>query len=257
MLGTIQPYRRWEVNMKWIYLSPHFDDVAFSCGGLVWEQTQSGNDVSILTICAGEPSPGPISRYAQSLHNRWETIRDPVPVRRVENQNSCQILGAKAINFSIPDAIYRRSAINHAYLYTSDGDLFSDFPAEEFHLIEDLKNELDHALPQSCEFVCPLALGGHVDHQLARSAAEALDRPIWYYADFPYLLDLNGTPVVIEENKTYKYFPISERGLQAWKNSIAAHASQISTFWTGEDQMRAVIQAYWEPLQGLAMWHSP
>ena len=25
---------------KWVYLSPHFDDVVLSAGGLVWEQTR-------------------------------------------------------------------------------------------------------------------------------------------------------------------------------------------------------------------------
>jgi LmbE family N-acetylglucosaminyl deacetylase len=257
MLGTIQTDYRWKVNMEWIYLSPHFDDVAFSCGGLVWEQTQSGNEVSILTVCAGEPSPGPISQYAQSLHNRWGVFQDAVVVRKVENQNSCQILGAKVVNFSIPDAIYRRSAINDAYFYRSDGDLFSAFPAEEIQLIEYLKNELSNALPQSCELVSPLALGGHVDHHLVRTAAEALDRPIWYYADFPYLLDLNGKTGDIDRKLIHKSLPISERGLEAWKDSIAAHSSQISTFWNGVDQMRGAIQAYWEPLQGLRIWYSP
>jgi hypothetical protein len=69
--------------MEWIYLSPHFDDVAFSCGGLVWEQTELGDEVSIWTICAGEPPPGPVSKYAQSLHDRWKTGPSAVSVVRV------------------------------------------------------------------------------------------------------------------------------------------------------------------------------
>ena len=112
--------------MNRIYLSPHFDDVAFSCGGLIWEQIRSGENVSIWTICSGEPPAEPISRYAESLHERWETGPDAVAVRRVEDINSNRLMGASSLNFSIPDAIYRRSILDAAPLYTADAELFTD-----------------------------------------------------------------------------------------------------------------------------------
>ena len=240
--------------MKWIYLSPHFDDVAFSCGGLVWEQVQSGDDVSILTICAGEPPPGPISRYAQSLHVRWETGQDAVSIRKAENFRSCQILGATAINFSIPDVIYRRSPLDGFPMCESDADLTAGLRPEEAQLVDDLKHMLGKALPQTCEIVSPLALGSHVDHLLVKTAVEALDRTVWYYADFPYLVGLDEIPLEIETEMSHELFPISKRGLTIWKASIAAHSSQISTFWADTDQMQEAVQTYWEPLHGLRLW---
>ncbi|MES0360796.1 MAG: PIG-L family deacetylase, partial [Anaerolineales bacterium] len=95
--------------MEWIYLSPHFDDIALSCGGLVWEQVKAGDKVSIWTICAGKPPPQPLSSYAQSIHKRWETNQEAVSVRRAEDILSSQRMGANPRYFSIPDAIYRRS----------------------------------------------------------------------------------------------------------------------------------------------------
>jgi LmbE family N-acetylglucosaminyl deacetylase len=59
--------------MDWIYLSPHLDDVVLSCGGLVWEQARQGERVEIWTICAGDPPPIPLSSFAASLHERWQT----------------------------------------------------------------------------------------------------------------------------------------------------------------------------------------
>jgi LmbE family N-acetylglucosaminyl deacetylase len=240
--------------MEWIYLSPHFDDVAFSCGGLVWEQVESGDKVSIWTICAGEPPPGLISLYAQSLHKRWETSREAATVRRAEDWLSNRQMGATSRNFSIPDAIYRRSPVDGTPMYTSDLELFSELRMDEIHLVEILKNELNQALPQVCELVCPLALGGHVDHRLVRIAAEELGKRMWYYADYPYSVnpeqDLNDS----DREMVHKRFPVSEMGLRAWEESIAAHSSQISTFWSNPDQMREAIRSYWEPIKGIRLW---
>jgi LmbE family N-acetylglucosaminyl deacetylase len=33
--------------MRWIYLSPHFDDAVLSCGGLIFDQAQAGTPVEI------------------------------------------------------------------------------------------------------------------------------------------------------------------------------------------------------------------
>lgn len=241
--------------MQWIYLSPHFDDVAFSCGGLVWEQVQSGDEVSILTVCAGEPPAGPISPYAQSLHDRWKTGLDAVSVRNVENVRSSQILGATAINLTIPDVIYRRSPLDDSPMCESDADLTAGLRPEEFQLIDNLRHDLEKNLPLNCKLVSPLALGGHVDHRLVRAAVEELGRRVWYYADFPYLIDLDETPQELEEVLNHKLFPISERGLEIWMASIAAHSSQISTFWAGKDQMREAVWTYWETFQGLRIWY--
>ena len=69
--------------MEWIYLSPHFDDVALSCGGLLWEQAQAGEGASVWTICAGEVPAGQLSPFAQSLHERWEKGQGAAVQRRV------------------------------------------------------------------------------------------------------------------------------------------------------------------------------
>ncbi|MEZ4728018.1 MAG: PIG-L family deacetylase [Caldilineaceae bacterium] len=40
-----------------IYLSPHLDDVALSCGGQIFGATRTGQRVLIVTITAGDPPP--------------------------------------------------------------------------------------------------------------------------------------------------------------------------------------------------------
>ena len=243
--------------MDWIYLSPHFDDVAFSCGGLVWEQTRLGENVSIWTICAGEPPPEPVSRYAESLHERWETGPDAVAVRRVEDVHSNRLMGVSSLNFSIPDAIYRRSLLDGAPLYTADAELFTELRSEEDYLVEILRDELEQALPQECELVCPLALGGHVDHRLVRSAAEQLARRLWYYADYPYTIEPDEDIHEDDQGIQPKVFSVSEAGLEVWQQAVAAHSSQISTFWSSTNEMQEAIRTYWELIKGVRLWHFP
>ena len=80
--------------MTWIYLSPHLDDAAFSCGGLIWEQVKAGETVEVWTICAGEPPEGELPPFARSLHDRWGTGGQTVARRRAEDQAACEVLGA-------------------------------------------------------------------------------------------------------------------------------------------------------------------
>ena len=242
--------------MEWIYLSPHFDDIALSCGGLVWEQVKSGDKVSIWTICAGKPPPEPLSSYAQSIHERWETSREAVSVRWAEDMLSSQRMGASPRYFSIPDAIYRRSPLDDSPLYTSESELFGDLCLEEAGLVDTLTRELQKSLPPASELVCPMALGGHVDHRLVRSAARELSLRMWYYADYPYIGQIDESKLSINPEMHQKVFPVSEAGLNVWVEAVAAHASQISTFWSDLDQVRDAIRSYWEPYEGIRLWQA-
>ena len=241
--------------MERVYLSPHFDDAAYSCGGLIWEQVQQGDRVSILTICAGTPPPGPISDYAQSLHTRWATGLEAVDVRAEENRYSSQILGAKVINLNIPDVIYRRSPADGSPICASDADLTAELRPEEGPLIDKLIDQLDKKIPLNSEITSPLALGGHVDHRLVRAAVERLGRPARYYADFPYLMELDPAESLLKGKMQHQLHPVSEMGLIAWQRSIAAHASQLSTFWNDVEEMRAAVEAYWALKRGLEIWY--
>jgi len=69
--------------VKWIYLSPHLDDAALSCGGLLWEQSQAGDEVAVWSICAGDPPPGRLSPFARSLQARWGTGSRSAAERRL------------------------------------------------------------------------------------------------------------------------------------------------------------------------------
>jgi LmbE family N-acetylglucosaminyl deacetylase len=244
--------------VNWIYLSPHFDDIALSCGGLVWEQMQAGNAVSIWTVCAGEPPTGALSPFAQELHARWKTGPTATSQRRAEDLASCQRLGASYRYFTIPDCIYRRHPQTEEFLYASEEALNGPLHPGDADTITALREILGQDIPAGVTIVCPLALGNHVDHQLTRAAAEALGRSLWYYADYPYVLRCKAqVEAMLQEGWKTKVIPISTEGLRAWQESIAAHGSQISTFWVGDKEMRLAVTEYMQWNKGTWLWSKP
>jgi LmbE family N-acetylglucosaminyl deacetylase len=243
--------------MDWIYISSHLDDVALSCGGLVWEQAQAGDATAIWTICAGDPPEGPLSPFAEELHARWGTGREAARLRRLEDQASCAYLGAVARHFSIPDCIYRRAISDGAPLYTSNQAIMGPLNPDEADLLRVLAAELADALPVEARLVCPLAIGGHVDHRLTRLAVESTGRRVWYYVDYPYILEAQeALEGLRQEGWKAKTFAVSENGLRAWENAVAAHASQISTFWPDLPAMQAALQAYHQDMGGVILWQA-
>lgn len=237
----------------WIYLSPHFDDVALSCGGLVWEQVSAGARVEIWTICAGEPGELPLSAFATALHARWQSGSAAVEARRLEDLAACQRLGAQPRHFSISDCIYRM-AHGH-FLYASEAALFGPLHPAETDLVNQLTADLWTSLPEKAHLVSPLGLGNHVDHQLTRLAAEALDLPLWYYADYPYVLSaMEQAALPAQACRTTLL--LSQPALLAWQDAVAAYASQISTFWRDESEMRQALLAYATRHGGIPLWRS-
>lgn len=252
---NIKIFLRYNGKMPWIYLSPHFDDVAFSCGGLLWDQAVQGKRVSIWTVCAGEIPPGELSPFAKELHERWELGENAPFTRREEDRNSTKRLGASYRYFSIPDCIYRHDPETGDFLYASEAALNGALQPGDIQVIYNLQAELSQSLPLKAILVCPLGLGNHVDHQLTRRVAEGLKRDLWYYSDFPYVLQNN---LYLEQmggvGWICQIFPISQAGLTAWMDSISAYASQISTFWENDHAMQQAVTDYVNSNGGVRLW---
>jgi LmbE family N-acetylglucosaminyl deacetylase len=241
----------------WIFLSPHFDDAVLSCGGMIWEQAAAGNRVEIWTICAGEPDAIPLSPFAAMLHERWGTGLQVIHQRRTEDEQACQLVGAAPTYFFIPDCIYRRGDdTSGEALYAYEDSLFGPLDPREEHLVESLANQLQRLISSTARIVSPLAIGNHVDHQLVRRAAELLDSAVWYYPDYPYVLNEENLPG-INKGWVETVFPLSTTGLSVWQQAVAAYSSQISTFWTSLDHMKTAISAYAHKMGGVCLWRPP
>ena len=253
--------------MHWIYISPHLDDAVFSCGGLIGQQARAGEKVEIWTLCAGDPPPDPLSPFARSLHNRWQTSQEAVAHRRREDQRACARLGVAFRHFPLPDCIYRRHPDNGAPLYASEEAIFGPVHPAETSRIRQFARKMRAQLPTGARIVAPLGVGDHVDHRFACALVDHLwtsdrdqlaggpDPEFWRYADYPY--------VVRRPDRIRRHIPdgfrplthsLTEPDLLAWVDAAACYQSQLSTFWSSHEDMETAIRAYASQHSGVRLW---
>jgi LmbE family N-acetylglucosaminyl deacetylase len=197
-----------------IFLAPHYDDVALSCGGSVARIAESGDTALIVTIFGGLTSE-PLTTFASDMHALWGVRpHDVIETRRAEERCAAETLGAESIWLDFPDAIYR------ADRYTSDLQLFGTIHPAEAELADTIHDALLSELSardlRPSAYYVPLAIGNHVDHQhvLAVGRLLAADgHDVWAYEDFPYA----GDP--------------------AWRASIEARAHAVTS---GNDRLEAL-----------------
>ena len=245
--------------MKWIFLSPHLDDVVFSCGGLIWDLIRGGQSAEIWTVCTADPPPGELSAFAAYLHQDWGLGRDAYRIRREEDQAACQILGAQSRYLSFLDCIYRRSP-GGDFLYDSEGAIFAGLDNRESVLIDQLTEMLDSILPEDIRLVAPLGIGNHVDHELVRKAANRLSVPTAYYADYPYAREPEGSQILDFLLSAADWSPeiktLSEAGIGKWIEACQAYSSQLGTFWENMDSLKTEIQLFSSQQGGISLWYT-
>jgi LmbE family N-acetylglucosaminyl deacetylase len=230
-----------------VYLSPHLDDAVLSCGGMIHQQARAGERVVVVTVCAGDPPPGPLSGFTLEHHSRWETPADAAAARRAEDRAALDRLRAEAVHLRTPDCIYRADPATGRHLYTSREALFGDVPPAEAALVERTAGEIAGVLRgvQSPRLYVPLGIGNHVDHQLTRRAAELRGGVFAYFEDYPYAAQEWGAASPAPGRAlTPETVPLSEADLAAKVEAIAAYVSQISTFWNGLAEMEAAVRQF-------------
>lgn len=205
-----------------ICLSPHSDDAALSCGGLLarsWEQRPQ-----VITVFAGPtPPPEQLTPYARRLHRSWGGQGDPMARRREEDRCAFQALGCEGVWWEYTDAIYRHPA------YDSEVAIFGP-PAAEEALEEDLYRRL--SAPEKGLFLFPLAVGHHVDHQLLFRMGWKLaqaGRRVAFYEDLPYVAWEDGPDARLDELPSSLHPQLLDVSA-SWPSKMAALSCYASQF---------------------------
>ena len=234
----------------YFYLSPHFDDVALSCGGQVFSHTAAGESVLVVTMTAADPSPELQSDIVQSLHNRWvnslggEPPAAIVAQRRAEDEAAFAVLRAEVLHLPFLDCIYRCSPESDELLYPGPMDMFgARHPADE---VDSTLAGALAALPTAGRVYLPLGVGGHVDHAIVRSVGETTFGNARYYEDYPYTMTPGAfetvLPAAARKDWAAEFVWLTEAALAAKTESVAAYRSQISSFFTGPDDLAAKLR---------------
>jgi LmbE family N-acetylglucosaminyl deacetylase len=236
-----------------IFVEPHFDDVALSCGGTVRGLADAGAPVLVVTLFAGSPGrEAEVTDFAAGQHERWGGADDPIEARRAEQRAALELLGAAWLPLDWLDAIYRGDQ------YLSDGDLFGPVKSGDAGLAAEIGTRLGALRGQNpgASWCAPLGVGNHVDHQLALAACR--DFPgLRLYEDFPYAARPGAVARRAAEIGARPAERVDVSGqLGAKIEAIGCYPSQIPTlFGDAESMARAVrdfaredemdVERYW------------
>jgi LmbE family N-acetylglucosaminyl deacetylase len=227
-----------------LYLSAHFDDVALSCGGQIFQHTAAGGSVLVVTVTAAEPPEGFRSPIVESLHRRWadSLAAEPeamVAQRRAEDRAAFSVLGADVLHLPFLDCIYRPDATGDP-LYPGPMDMFGSLNPADATVVEALAAALAD-LPAAGQVYLPLGVGGHIDHQVTRLAGESAFDDAAYYEDYPYTMAPGALeavlPLAARGDWPAETVWLSEAALAAKVAAVAAYRSQLSSFFTGPDDL--------------------
>lgn len=239
-----------------VFLSPHYDDIAFSCGGSVALLARDGMQSEIIVLFGAGPAPGAeLTPFAAENLRDWGlSAAEVIAARQAEERRAAEVLGASVSWLPFPDAIYRGDR------YLNNEDLFGEPAADEDGLANALVTAVTGAErdadPNTTRFYAPLAVGGHVDHRHAFRAGVALARSgwdVWFYEDLPYAL----RPGLLDQrlaSGSARFEPAATVAVESvWETKLAAilaYPSQLERTFSfagihgNRDEIAAVLDDY-------------
>ena len=177
-------------NYRHIFLSPHFDDVVYSCGGTLSVQVSSGLRPLVITVFSGTPSADqnltPLATQVIREMGYDNAVR-LAETRRKEDQAALDLLQVDYLWLEYQECIYRGS--NYTTKEQFMGGEVNPADAQIEHDLTQALLNIQKALPDVVWYA-PLGAGRHVDHQIVCSAADHLARSgskVYFYEDFPYV----------------------------------------------------------------------
>jgi LmbE family N-acetylglucosaminyl deacetylase len=172
--------------------------------------------------------------------------------RRKEEAAASAILGARDQFAPFLDAIYRGDR------YTSDAQLFGTPVVDDADLPGKIIASLDlGGVPNdSTRVYAPLAVGNHVDHQIAFVAGIELAKAgwdVWFYEDLPYALKSGAREARIDSSGfSFSSAAVVDVG-SVWQSkidAIMAYPSQLAVIFGyvgaghSREQIDAVMRSY-------------
>lgn len=232
-----------------VFLSPHLDDAVLSCGGLIYQLVQDGQQVRVITSMAGDaPQPPPDTPLVRDLHAIWKEGDNPFLARRKEDIEALHYLGAEVEHLTLMDCIYRENGVRQP-MYPTRTELFGEINPDDPAL-----TMMPPLPPETSVLYFPAAVGGHVDHQIVRLWGLSYRRrnpniPVKFYVDYPY----SRTPENVARAETYfreqgyrwtvEAIHLTEAAVVAKIHAIGLYVSQITTFWHSNDDLADGVRA--------------
>lgn len=221
-----------------LVLSPHLDDAAFSCGGLLAQLADAGWRTVLATAFTATVLPATGFALACQLDKGLDADADYMALRRAEDREAAAILGVADLRWlDLPEAPHRGYASAAALFgpLGPDDDIWRPLASRIAALLAELRPDL---------ILAPQGLGGHVDHLQTLRALQhaAADAPVAYYRDTPYAIrQPDAKPHVPAMPETV--VPISA-GLDRKIAAARAYTTQIGFQFQGASCLAARLREF-------------
>lgn len=167
-----------------LFVSPHLDDVVFSCGGALADLADRGWHTCLATVFTATVLPATGFALACQLDKGLPAELDYMALRRAEDRDAAAILGVADLRWlGFPEAPHRGYGSAPALFgpLLPDDEIWQPVAASLEGLIAELRPALIFA---------PLGLGDHVDHRQVIRAVQGVAGavPVAWYRDTPYAI---------------------------------------------------------------------
>ncbi|MGI3778582.1 MAG: PIG-L deacetylase family protein [Janthinobacterium lividum] len=222
-----------------LFVSPHLDDVAFSCGALASVLADAGWRTVLATVFTRSVVPAEGFALACQLDKGLGAEVDYMALRRDEDRAAARLLGfAECLHLDLPEAPHRG--------YGSAAELFAGVRGGDdvWRAVAEMLGGLEARVAPSL-VLAPQGLGGHADHrQVVRAVREAAGAPVWWYRDTPYAIR-HGEGTAPEEMAGLGGVAVAAGGGMARKVAAAcAYASQVGFQFGGAEGTAAALRAF-------------
>ena len=228
-----------------VVLSPHLDDAVLSCGALM---NHARKDMAVTVVTFFTEGGAPPYTLSARRYLRQTGAYDANKLylaRRAEDQAVLEGAAIGYLHAGLTEALFRHRTrprlgqlpwagrlipeLSHIYpiyrLHITHGQI-SPHDTSTLRCILDTINQL--SLNSSTLFLAPLAVGGHVDHMLVRTAAELSRKRVVYYSDFPYNMRYRADPSFVQRNALSQ---------ATWSHEVAAKLAFIRAYRTQVDAL--------------------
>jgi len=242
----------WKNLERVVILSPHLDDAALSCGGVLHALRDRVSTLVVSVCCATVRVVG--ADGSDKVSSRRGHVSSLL--RRREDIAAMRSVDTDFVHLSFADGIYRRSPLTGRLIYRNERERWVAPRIDDMGHIE----ELYLVLRRLCMdlgrilLLSPMGIGNHVDHQITaqvavRMAAANAGAELLFYEDFPYVADPRmGRGDTDDPHKAFARLGLlpAQRfavpvDTDAKLTLLRHYASQVAPLFGDEEGMRARI----------------
>ena len=225
------------MTRRCVAVSPHLDDVAFSCGGTLARLRRDGWACTVVTVfTASVPDPQGFALACQTDKGLAPDV-DYMALRRAEDAAALRALDVVGVHLGFAEAPHRG--------YETAPDLFAGVHPDDPLDVDELDARLGELVEPADLVLGPQGLGGHVDHVQTAVALARLDRPgatpAWY-RDTPYALRAPDAPP--PEGLVALGVPLDETAVDARVAAATSYTTQLGFQFGGAEQAAAAVRAF-------------